>query len=48
MNLAAERVEVHRRPDASGYAAELAIGRDGVLDVVALPGLAVPGRDVLG
>lgn len=48
VNLEAEVVEVHRQPTAGGYAAETSAGRNEVLGLVALPDLAIPGRDILG
>lgn len=48
VNVEAGVVEVYRHPTADGYAASETAGRDAMLTVAALPGLAIPTREILG
>jgi Uma2 family endonuclease len=48
VDLNAEVVEVYRHPSPDGYRSVETFNREGFLSPLALPGLVISGRDVLG
>lgn len=48
VDLAGERIEVHRQPGPQGYGAVEAVRRGAHLEVAALPGVALRADEILG